>query len=127
MPNAIRACYHFQLDFALGPARTNGPTQKRSFSTASPPSQSDLRPVVIGGSIFDLVTSVDESNIVLNGSTHQGSVKFGLGGVGRNLADALASFDQNPMFISAVGKDDLGKNILSKTVKQVTLIRSEYP
>jgi pseudouridine-5'-phosphate glycosidase/pseudouridine kinase len=70
-----------------------------------------LRPVVLGGSIFDLVTAVGEPEIVLDGHTHWGSVDFGLGGVGRNLADALALFDEDPAFISAIGNDEQVKNI----------------
>ena len=92
---------------------------KRSYATATSTTSEYTtgRPVVIGGSIFDLVTSVPESSIVLDGSTHQGRVQFGFGGVGRNLADALASFDQDPIFISAVGQDDLGKSILGEERK----------
>ena len=61
---------------------------------------------MIGGSIFDIVTSVSEPEIHSDGRTHPGSVSFGLGGVGRNLADALACFDDDPVFISAVGDDE---------------------
>lgn len=70
------------------------------------------RPLVIGGSIFDLMTHVQTPDLVTDGSTHLGRVNFGYGGVGRNLADGLALFDLDPTFISAVGEDELGKNIL---------------
>lgn len=66
--------------------------------------------MVIGGSILDLATSVDvASPIPLDGATYRGSVHLGLGGVGRNLADALARFGTDPAFVSAVGDDDFGE------------------
>ena len=66
---------------------------------------------MIGGSIFDIVTSVSSDSsgggaIHSDGRTHPGSVAFGLGGVGRNVADALACFEEDPLFISAVGDDE---------------------
>ena len=73
------------------------------------------RPLVVGGSIFDLVTRVTSPSIKMDGSTHQGNVDFSFGGVGRNMADALACFDANPYFLSAVGEDDLGESILSES------------
>ena len=63
---------------------------------------------MLGGSIFDIVTSVSEPRIHTDGRTHSGGVSFGLGGVGRNLADALACFGDDPFFVSAVGDDDQG-------------------
>eukprot|EP00095_Tigriopus_kingsejongensis_P001583 maker-scaffold831_size90909-snap-gene-0.15 protein:Tk01583 transcript:maker-scaffold831_size90909-snap-gene-0.15-mRNA-1 annotation:"pseudouridine-metabolizing bifunctional" len=83
----------------------------------SPPQPGPPRPIVVGGSIYDLVTHVDDSQINLDGSTHLGSVDFSFGGVGRNIADALALFDVNPIFISAVGDDNLGHSILAHNPK----------
>ncbi len=71
----------------------------------------DKRPLVIGGSIFDLATTVRDP-IAMDGSTHRGRVEFSYGGVGRNVADALACFGDDPFFVSAVGGDDLGEKIL---------------
>ncbi|TRY72383.1 hypothetical protein TCAL_04749 [Tigriopus californicus] len=76
-----------------------------------------LRPMVVGGSILDLVTHIRDPVVSMDGSTHLGTVDFGYGGVGRNLADALALFDLNPMFISAVGADDLGRNMIEHNEK----------
>ena len=73
------------------------------------------KPTVIGGSNVDITTSTYElSDAGLNGSTKKGSVKISYGGVGRNVADALARLDIDPNFISAVGKDDIGKCLLGK-------------
>ena len=83
-------------------------------SSSSTEQVSEQRPLVIGGSIFDLMTHVQTPDLVTDGSTHLGRVNFGYGGVGRNLADGLALFDLDPTFISAVGDDELGKNILGK-------------
>ncbi len=71
----------------------------------------DQRPLVIGGSNFDLVTTVRDP-IKLDGSTHRGRVELSLGGVGRNVADALARFGADPYFVSAVGDDDLGERLI---------------
>lgn len=89
-----------------------------SFSSDKPMNDLKIkRPVVVGGSILDLVTHVRDPVLTMDGSTHLGTVDFGFGGVGRNLADALALFDLNPMFISAVGADKLGRNILEHNEK----------
>ena len=72
----------------------------------------DKRPLVIGGSILDLATTVRDP-VTLDGSTHRGRVELSFGGVGRNLADALACFGTHPYFVSAVGRDDLGEKLLA--------------
>ena len=45
---------------------------------------------MIGGSIFDIVTSVSEPEIHTDGRTHPGSVSFGLGGVGREEGRSIS-------------------------------------
>ncbi|XP_071516798.1 uncharacterized protein [Panulirus ornatus] len=63
------------------------------------------RPVVIGGSIVDLIATVMEPEIKFSGMTHRGSVRQSYGGVGRNMADALARLGCRPLLVSAVGRD----------------------
>jgi pseudouridine-5'-phosphate glycosidase/pseudouridine kinase len=76
------------------------------------------RPIVIGGSNFDVVCKVnDAAGLVSNPSTVQGNVRTSFGGVARNIADALALLDCDPIFISAVGHDHLGKSILMHNKK----------
>lgn len=73
---------------------------------------SEVRPVVIGGSNFDIICKVSDP-FSTSSSTAGGKIRTCFGGVGRNLADALARLDCNPLFISAVGNDHLGQCLLS--------------
>ena len=72
--------------------------------------------MVVGGSNFDIICQVNEA-LETNASTVNAKVRTCFGGVGRNLADALARLDCNPIFISAVGDDHLGQCILSQNSK----------
>ena len=97
------------------------------------------RPVVVGGSNFDVLCKVGGS-LTPNASTVQADIKTCFGGVGklvnvlinvsshmhvehilcisgRNLADALALLDCQPHFISTVGSDPLGQCILHHNSK----------
>ena len=81
----------------------------------------------MGGSNFDIICQVNEA-LETNASTVNAKVRTCFGGVGRNLADALARLDCNPIFISAVGDDHLGQCILSqnsKLDKSHVLIRND--
>ena len=70
---------------------------------------------MIGGSIIDLVvSSADQSELKMDSSTNQGKIKMSFGGVGRNLADALARLESDPVFVSAVGDDHFGSLILGE-------------
>lgn len=94
---------------------TNLSTLLNSCSyTAAPPARKSMQqgPVVVGGCIFDFVVKVNEDKISLNGSTHLGNLQYSHGGVGRNLADALARLNNHPRLISAVGADNQGSSIL---------------
>ena len=85
------------------------------------------RPIVVGGSNFDVICQVNEA-LETNASTVNAKVRTCFGGVGRNLADGLALLDSNPIFISAVGNDHLGRCILSqnsKLDKSHVLIRND--
>jgi len=69
-------------------------------------------PVVVGGSIFDFVVRLTEGQINLNGGTHGGTLQSSHGGVGRNVACALARLGQGPRLVSAVGEDREGRDIV---------------
>jgi len=71
-------------------------------------------PLVVGGSIYDFVVRITEGEIILNGGTHGGSVRSSHGGVGRNVASALAKLGQEPRLISAVGEDREGRDIVKE-------------
>jgi len=74
-------------------------------------------PLVVGGSNFDFVAHVTEGDICFDGSTHKGKLQYSHGGVGRNIADALAYLDARPTFLSAVGQDKPGNSILGGNSK----------
>jgi len=71
-------------------------------------------PLVVGGSIFDFVVRLTEGQINLNGGTHGGTLQSSHGGVGRNVACALARLGQGPRLISAVGGDREGRDIVKE-------------
>ena len=48
----------------------------------------------------------------LDASTHRGSICRSYGGVGRNLADGLTRLGHGPLFVSIVGDDDFGRDLL---------------
>ena len=68
--------------------------------------------VVVGGSVMDVHLSCDSHFI--EGSTVPGRVVFRHGGVGRNIAECLGRLRQRPLFISAVGSDGAGREILQE-------------
>ena len=53
-------------------------------------------PVVVGGSIYDFVVRLSEGDISLSGGTHAGCLRSSHGGVGRNVACALARLGASP-------------------------------
>ncbi|XP_076307874.1 uncharacterized protein LOC143223603 isoform X2 [Tachypleus tridentatus] len=88
------------------------------------------RPVVVGGSVVDFTATVLEEKLQLAGRFNVGRIDFSFGGVGRNMADALARLDHNPLFISAIGKDSHGSALLqynSKLARQFEETLKEAP
>ena len=69
-------------------------------------------PVVVGGSIYDFVVRLAEGDLELKGGTHPGSLASSHGGVGRNVAAALARLGAGPRLVSAVGADREGRDIV---------------
>lgn len=63
--------------------------------------------VVVGGSNIDICAK-SGSNIVLHDS-NIGHVEFGLGGVGRNIAEELCLFGADVSLLTAVGDDSFGR------------------
>ena len=81
-------------------------------------SRSSLRPLVIGGSIVDIIARAKTDHILLNGSTHTANIRLGFGGVGRNVADALGKLGCDPLFVSSVGDDALGRLVRNSVPDQ---------
>lgn len=83
-------------------------------------SKSKSAPVVIGASIADLCLKT-ESDLALNGATYKVNSKIYGGGVGRNLAEGLSKFSNEPVnFISTIARDHMGEMVL-KTLPSNTI------
>ena len=62
----------------------------RTKDESSVVKNSTQRPVVIGGSNFDVICRVNEAGLEPNASTVNAKIRTCFGGVGRSLAEALA-------------------------------------
>lgn len=69
-------------------------------------------PVVVGGTVSDLVASPAAGAPLLPGTSTPGRLTITPGGVGRNIAEALARLGTAPIFLSAVGDDALASGLL---------------
>ncbi|KAJ8245592.1 hypothetical protein GJAV_G00272400 [Gymnothorax javanicus] len=106
-------------------SRTPPPCQEKATPTPlhAPPSQEPVPPtqahslptpaqaVVIGGINVDFIAK-GKTEKLLFGQTNPGSVCQAYGGVGRNIADCLTRLGERPLFISAVGADSQGDEVL---------------
>ncbi|XP_018426000.1 PREDICTED: pseudouridine-metabolizing bifunctional protein C1861.05-like [Nanorana parkeri] len=72
----------------------------------------DSKPVVIGGINVDFIAKASQDKMEFGGQTNPGQVHQSFGGVGRNLADCLSRLGVRPLFISAMGQDDLSRSVL---------------
>ncbi|XP_072001353.1 uncharacterized protein [Engystomops pustulosus] len=72
---------------------------------------SDSGPVVIGGINVDFIAKASQDTMEFGGQTNPGQVHQSFGGVGRNLADCMSRLGVGPLFISAVGQDDLSDSV----------------
>ncbi|KAK5664773.1 hypothetical protein QVD99_008318 [Batrachochytrium dendrobatidis] len=72
-------------------------------------------PLIIGGTVLDISAKFDagsNKNEIMRTST-PGSVYQSLGGVGLNVAKACCRSGGRPRFLSAVGDDAIGKQVMS--------------
>uniref|UniRef100_A0A1D1XK61 Pseudouridine kinase n=1 Tax=Anthurium amnicola TaxID=1678845 RepID=A0A1D1XK61_9ARAE len=67
-------------------------------------------PVIVGGMVLDI--HAKPFTLAKPGTTTPGKIKFIRGGVGRNVAEAMAKLGSNPFLISAVGVDLAGDLLL---------------
>ncbi|XP_077325404.1 uncharacterized protein LOC143960560 isoform X2 [Lithobates pipiens] len=72
----------------------------------------ESRPVVIGGIIVDFIAKATQDKMEFGGQTNPGQVHQSSGGVGRNLADCLSRLGVGPLFISALGQDEMSHSVL---------------
>ena len=82
---------------------------------------------MVGGCNFDFVARLDEDQVNFTGATHPGRLEYSHGGVGRNVADALALLDAGPRLASAVGTDRPGTDILAANGKLDTSLVMVHP
>lgn len=75
------------------------------------------RPVVIGASITDFIAKA-EGEVLLEG-TNPGKVNRSYGGVGRNVAECMARLKTDPLLITVVGNDSIGKSLVHHWVNDV--------
>lgn len=73
--------------------------------------QKDSYILVIGASIVDILGFT--RNIYKGKDSNPGNIKISLGGVCRNISENLARVGVNTKFISIIGDDENGRNILS--------------
>lgn len=92
--------------------QTPGKPVNRKEVTANYSSEAS-RPIVVGGSIIDVVIRTESKELQLNGATFHGHTTRSLGGVGRNLADGLAKLGHNVLFLTAVGDDVNGHDVIN--------------
>jgi len=74
------------------------------------------RPVIIGGSIFDIKATADSFDVIAE-ATNPGKVHVSFGGVARNITECLSRLDCNPLLISAVGEDRPGEMLIDSMNK----------
>ncbi len=67
--------------------------------------------IVIGGALAD-ITGIP-NKILIQGDSNPGKISISSGGVARNIAENLVRLDVNVNFITALGKDIFGNNIMS--------------
>ncbi|KAK2726562.1 uncharacterized protein LOC136032096 isoform X1 [Artemia franciscana] len=97
--------------------RMNDPTIRSTEGSEKKPSAE--RPigkhwevVVMGGSIVDFIVTVLEDEIKMNATTHRGKIHRSFGGVARNISDCLTRLGHRPLFLSTVGDDSLGGELI---------------
>jgi pseudouridine-5'-phosphate glycosidase/sugar/nucleoside kinase (ribokinase family) len=106
---------------AAGASSTPAPTPLPVPHTRPLPGPRSVGPpVVVGGTVADLVASPAPGSALLPGTSTPGRVTITPGGVGRNIAEALSRLDTAPIFLSAVGDDALASGLLQSQTAGAT-------
>jgi len=69
------------------------------------------RPLVVGGAVLDITARLNAALPTWKSSSHPGKVRQSNGGVGRNIAEALARMGAPPRFVTLVGPDAAGEQL----------------
>ncbi len=76
------------------------------------PDDDRKRPLVVGASVMDINGKIDASPYSPMETSSPGAIRYSSGGVGRNLAEIMHRLGKSPRFISALGDDLMGKELL---------------
>ena len=87
-------------------------TRLRGGADDDAPVPAPVPVVVVGGAVADLLAAPAAGTTLLLRTSNPGSLRVSAGGVGRNIAEALARLGCTPHLISAVGADGLGTMVL---------------
>eukprot|EP00160_Parvularia_atlantis_P016050 Unigene4894_Nuclearia_a/m.14967 Unigene4894_Nuclearia_a/g.14967 ORF Unigene4894_Nuclearia_a/g.14967 Unigene4894_Nuclearia_a/m.14967 type:complete len:378 (+) Unigene4894_Nuclearia_a:941-2074(+) len=88
------------------PPKTHANTHANMHASAAP---STPQPLVVGGVLRDLTARAHQ---LVRKSSAPGTVKTAWGGVGRNVAAAMRMLGARPVFVTAVGDDETGRQFL---------------
>jgi len=72
------------------------------------------RPLVVGGAVLDITARLNAALPTWKSSSHPGKVRQSNGGVGRNIAEALARMGAPPRFVTLVGPDAAGEQLRAR-------------
>lgn len=89
-------------------------------------------PLVFGAANLDLLGSPGEGINLATKTSNPGAIQREWGGVGRNIAECIGRFGFSPVFVSVVGNDDTGKQLLGFLNKhnvntQGTILSEKHP
>ena len=76
------------------------------------------RVMVMGGSVVDIVASPLAGGRIISGTSVPGLLRESDGGVGRNIAEVLGRMGERPLFLSAVGDDSRGKDLVQRLTQE---------
>ena len=95
--------------FSSSSSSSSSPSSVSSPSSSSPP---PLTVVVCGAVNLDLIGRPAPGVPFLLGTSSPGTIERHLGGVGRNIAEALGRLGHSPLLIAPVGADDTADQIV---------------
>jgi sugar/nucleoside kinase (ribokinase family) len=76
--------------------------------------QTSAKIIVLGGAVVDIVARPREGSPLLISTSNPGTYIESDGGVGRNVAEALARLGCRPALYTTVGNDDRGRGLLER-------------
>ena len=92
---------------------SSSPSSGPFTSSPSPPSSSSPLTVVVCGAVNqDLIGRPAANTPFLLGTSSPGVIERHLGGVGRNIAEALGRLGHSPLLIAPVGADDAAEQVI---------------